>query len=185
MPHPLAALPLQDSFEPLSFLVQFAVYESMKTLFETFRLSEDKARQPAYVSAVIGGGSKIIASTITYPYQVVKSRLQQRDQILTQAETTAESVAATPKYNGTIDCVKKIWRCVCSLYLSFCSILFIEKSLDCVNLCRQDGIRGFFRGVIPNALKVAPSAALTFLVYEESMLFLKALNADAESPSSN
>jgi hypothetical protein len=28
---------------------------------------------------------------------------------------------------------------------------------------------GFFRGVVPNALKVAPSAALTFLVYEEAM----------------
>jgi hypothetical protein len=28
---------------------------------------------------------------------------------------------------------------------------------------------GFFRGAVPNALRVAPSAALTFLVYEEMM----------------
>lgn len=39
---------------------------------------------------------------------------------------------------------------------------------------RSEGAVGFFRGVIPNSLKVAPSAAVTFLVYEEIMKLLKA-----------
>ena len=31
---------------------------------------------------------------------------------------------------------------------------------------RVEGARGFFKGVWPNALRVAPSAALTFWCYE-------------------
>lgn len=40
-------------------------------------------------------------------------------------------------------------------------------------LYRTEGVVGFFRGVIPNSLKVAPSAAVTFLVYEEIMKLFK------------
>ena len=120
----------------------------MKKLFESIRKEEDKHRQPAFVSALLGGGSKIIASTVTYPYQVIKSRLQQRDQI-EQNPTKGNAKTAVPKYNGTLDCIVKLWR--------------------------QESIFGFFRGVVPNALKVAPAAALTFLVYEESMHMLKDL----------
>jgi solute carrier family 25 phosphate transporter 23/24/25/41 len=31
---------------------------------------------------------------------------------------------------------------------------------------RDEGIRGFYRGMIPNYLKVVPSISITFLVYE-------------------
>jgi solute carrier family 25 folate transporter 32 len=87
-------------------------------------------QQPAWVSVLMGGASKIVASTATYPSQVIKSRLQQRD-----------GSPTTKRYAGLVDCVLKI--------------------------SRQEGLAGFFRGVLPNALKVAPSAALTFVVYEE------------------
>eukprot|EP01035_Chromulina_nebulosa_P021238 gene21238-27517_t len=40
---------------------------------------------------------------------------------------------------------------------------------------RKEGLLSFFRGVIPNALKVAPNAAITFLVYEETMKILKSI----------
>ena len=38
---------------------------------------------------------------------------------------------------------------------------------------RKDGAVGFFRGAVPNALKVAPSSAITFLVYEECLKVLQ------------
>jgi solute carrier family 25 folate transporter 32 len=41
-----------------------------------------------------------------------------------------------------------------------------------VKIWRQDGAVGFFRGIIPNILKVVPSSALTFLVYEETLKLL-------------
>lgn len=34
---------------------------------------------------------------------------------------------------------------------------------------RLEGATGFFKGAVPNAVRVAPSAALTFLVYESIM----------------
>ena len=46
----------------------------------------------------------------------------------------------TREYAGVRDCALRIWR--------------------------REGIYGFFKGCIPNALRVAPSAAITFVVYE-------------------
>jgi solute carrier family 25 phosphate transporter 23/24/25/41 len=42
----------------------------------------------------------------------------------------------------------------------------------CVCASRGEGVRGFFRGLVPNCMKVAPSAAVTFLVYEETLKLL-------------
>jgi len=112
--------------------IQFAVYEWLKTMATLVQKRELNDQQPAWVSIMIGGSAKIVASTITYPYQVIKSRLQQREVSL--SPTSA-------RYQGMLDCIIKTYR--------------------------QEGPLGFFRGVVPNALKVAPSAALTFVVYEE------------------
>ena len=57
--------------------IQFAVYEYLKNMSATFRSSSSDS-QPAVVSMAFGGVSKIVAATLTYPYQVVKARLQQR-----------------------------------------------------------------------------------------------------------
>ena len=50
----------------------------------------NKSDQPSFLSMITGSTSKILASTVTYPYQVIKSRLQQREsskQIHTQLQT--------------------------------------------------------------------------------------------------
>jgi hypothetical protein len=46
-------------------------------------------------------------------------------------------------YVGLISTVRKIWT--------------------------HEGVSGFFKGAIPNAVRVAPSAAVTFVVYEAVM----------------
>ena len=80
-----------------------------------------------------------IASTITYPIQVIKSRLQQRSQTA-ELLASGEVEIVKREYYGVIHCASKIWKC--------------------------EGFIGFFKGAIPNALRVAPSAAITFVVYE-------------------
>eukprot|EP01039_Chlorochromonas_danica_P008501 gene8501-9371_t len=112
--------------------IQFATYESMKAGYERIQLKTNEPhQQPAWVSLAMGGISKIVASTLTYPYQVVKSRLQQRGS----------------RYRSTWHCTQEVWK--------------------------TEGSRAFFRGMLPNALRVAPSAAITFVVYEECIKLLK------------
>jgi hypothetical protein len=85
------------------------------------------------------------ASTVTYPLQVLKTRLQQRSETV---ELTSEGEVRVVKreYSGVRAAVRRI----------------LEK----------EGPTGFFKGCIPNAVRVAPSAAVTFVVYEGVMDYL-------------
>lgn len=49
-------------------------------------------------------------------------------------------------YDGIIDCAKKIYR--------------------------NEGARGFYKGLTPNMLRIFPSSGLFFLVYESILLKL-------------
>ncbi len=39
-------------------------------------------------------------------------------------------------------------------------------------LFRNEKVRGFYKGLIPNLLRVVPATALTFMVYEHTSHFL-------------
>ncbi|XP_002987576.2 nicotinamide adenine dinucleotide transporter 1, chloroplastic isoform X2 [Selaginella moellendorffii] len=69
--------------------VQFPVYEHLKE-----RLADSGTFGVIGASAA----SKMIASTVTYPHEVVRSRLQE------------QGSSANPRYNGVVDCVQKIWK---------------------------------------------------------------------------
>ncbi|CAN0126350.1 unnamed protein product [Ascophyllum nodosum] len=113
--------------------VQFTVYEWLKA-----RVPKQSENTPLE-SLAMGGVSKIVSTLVTYPTQVIKSRLQQRG-------TEEEVKAGAPRYRGT-------WHCT-------------------TTIARREGMRGFFKGCVPYALRAAPASALTFVVYEE---VLKAL----------
>jgi len=86
-----------------------------------------------------------VASTITYPLQVVKSRMQQPSNSIDL--TSAGDVRVVKRdYAGLVSTIQKVWK--------------------------QEGVTGFFKGAVPNAMRVAPSAAVTFLVYESVMEIL-------------
>jgi solute carrier family 25 folate transporter 32 len=95
----------------------------------------------------MGAISKMVASTVTYPLQVMKSRMQQPASSIELTHAGDVRVVNRNYYTSVLATVSKIWQ--------------------------QEGIVGFFKGAIPNAVRVAPSAAVTFVVYETVMDMLK------------
>jgi len=135
--------------------VQFGTYEYLKTHFGTYTKAKRSTGtknsgighqlQDSIGYLTMGAVSKIIASTATYPLQVIKSRLQQRSQAA-ELSASGEVKIVKREYAGVIDCVARIWK--------------------------REGTRGFFKGCIPNVIRVTPNAAITLVVYESAMNFL-------------
>lgn len=144
--------------------VQFVVYEFLRKHFHYTRAQQQEQTSSSSSSSstsrttvikkfedslgylTIGAISKMVASTVTYPFQVVKSRMQQPSNSI-ELTSSGDVRVVQRDYKGLLATVHKIWK--------------------------QEGISGFFKGAIPNAVRVAPSAAVTFLVYETVMDFLK------------
>lgn len=105
---------------------QFLFYEKMKNSFK---------ERSASSYLLMSSSSKILASLITYPYQVIRSRIQ-----------LAPINQNSYKYNNIRDVLAITWR--------------------------AEGILGFYKGMIPNILRVLPGTCVTFLVYEKVLLFL-------------
>jgi solute carrier family 25 folate transporter 32 len=79
--------------------------------------------------------SKVFAGSVTYPYQVIRSRLQTYD--------------AHRTYRGAADVIYQIWT--------------------------REGAAGFYKGLGPNLFRVLPSTWVTFLVYENTKVYLSNL----------
>lgn len=135
---------------PLHIFVQFVVYEFLKNRFGHYKKAQRGERNQSITDKlhdstgylIMGAIAKIVASTTTYPLQVIKSRLQQRSQAVEISEV-GEIQVSKREYNGVIDCIRRIWI--------------------------NEGVGGFFKGCLPNAVRVAPSAAITFVTYETTL----------------
>ncbi|KAG8441725.1 hypothetical protein GDO86_010781 [Hymenochirus boettgeri] len=110
--------------------LQFMAYEELKMKFNKHlnRPSDTKLSTLEYIT--MAALSKIFAVTATYPYQVVRARLQDQHS----------------RYTGVIDVISRTWR--------------------------KEGVRGFYKGIVPNVLRVTPACCITFVVYENVSHFL-------------
>jgi solute carrier family 25 folate transporter 32 len=111
--------------------LQFVFYEKLKALATGGGRRELSGAAPL----AIGAAAKVLASTATYPWQVVKSRIQQRQ-------------VGDVRYDSMLQSASRIWK--------------------------NEGVRGFYKGIAPNTMRIAPAAAVTFWVYETSMSMLRA-----------
>lgn len=114
--------------------IQFMAYEQLK-IYRARTLTGGQKDLGASDFLILSGLAKVIAGSSTYPYQVVRARLQMYD-----ADST---------YKSARDVVSQVWR--------------------------KEGLKGFYKGLAPNLLRVLPSTWVTFLVYEKVKLYLPKL----------
>lgn len=112
--------------------LQFMAYEELKKGYSRYYGTPINHKLSSTEYLIMASLSKIFAATATYPYQVVRSRLQNQ---YTMAE-----------YKGAVDIIRKTFR--------------------------YEGVKGFYKGLVPNVLRVTPACALTFVVYENVIHFL-------------
>ena len=114
--------------------IQFMAYEQLK-IYRAATLAGGQIDLSAGDYLILSSLAKVIAGSTTYPYQVVRARLQMYD-----ADTT---------YKSARDVVHQVWR--------------------------KEGLRGFYKGMGPNLLRVLPSTWVTFLVYEKTKIYVPKL----------
>lgn len=116
--------------------VQFSVYDPLKKVWRRYvnkgkKGTEEKLGNTA--TLVISGSAKVVAGTVTYPYQVLRSRLQTYD----SEERFGKGIRGV---------AAKLWK--------------------------EEGWKGFYKGLGTNILRVLPATWVTFLVYENARFFL-------------
>jgi solute carrier family 25 folate transporter 32 len=130
--------------------LQFTAYEALKKralAAEAGEAHDSEARLSAAAASGIGVASKLLASGATYPSQVLRARLQQRRESGAAAGAASSAVAE----GGAWSTLR--------------------------GLLQREGLRGLYKGWVPNVLRVLPSSALTFLVYEKVSQALEASDA--------
>ncbi|XP_046674381.1 mitochondrial folate transporter/carrier [Homalodisca vitripennis] len=110
--------------------LQFMTYEEMKNWYNKSRHLPIDAKMGTMEYLTFAALSKLFAAAVTYPYQVVRARLQDQHR----------------EYKGTWDCVDQTWR--------------------------NEGWRGFYKGLIPNLTRVVPATMVTFVTYENVSRYL-------------
>ncbi|KAJ3314491.1 hypothetical protein HDU76_002396 [Blyttiomyces sp. JEL0837] len=113
--------------------LQFMAYEEMKKWWSA-SAGGDISKLGTFEYTVMAVASKVFATACTYPYQLVRARLQNE---------RGKNVV----YQGTLGTIKRVYK--------------------------FEGIRGFYKGLGPNLIRVLPGTIVTFGVYEGLSKFFR------------
>ncbi|TRY97331.1 hypothetical protein DNTS_020615 [Danionella cerebrum] len=117
--------------------LQFFFYNVLKKFLE-----QQEARVTGSVTSLVSGScAGVISKTLTYPFDLIKKRLQ-----VGGFEEARVKFGQVRTYRGFLDCVLRVGR--------------------------EEGIRGFFKGLCPSLLKASLSTGFTFFCYE---IFINAI----------
>lgn len=118
-------------------LIGFTPYNALNfTFYHSYNRNLD-IKNKELNKLLCGGLSGISAVSFTYPTDLIRRRLQIQNSFDKDI----------PKYNGIIDCIKKIYK--------------------------QEGIKGFYKGLIPCYLKIFPAMAIQFWCFDNLSKWIK------------
>jgi len=123
--------------------LDFAVYE---TLRELSIVPKQPNGQPTIVAKLVCGGiAGLVGQTVSYPFDLVRRRLQVQGMELAASHTAKAGGGFVmppdgPRYTGMVDCF--------------------------VKTIKANGFFGLYRGLLPNYLKAVPAVAVSFVVFE-------------------
>jgi solute carrier family 25 folate transporter 32 len=90
--------------------------------------------------------SKLLASCVAYPHEIIRSRLQDAGHARGIQQQSSTPTTKFREYKNVRDAVQTI--------------------------ARDEGLRGFYRGLLPTLMRTVPAAVLTLLSYEKMTEFL-------------
>ncbi|CAG8291169.1 unnamed protein product [Penicillium olsonii] len=124
--------------------LQWVMYEQMKMYLarrDALKKSDPGYEYTSWDSAELWGGrisaaglAKLVAAAITYPHEVVRTRLRQAPTV------SVGNGKVEMKYTGLAQCFKTVWK--------------------------EEGMVAMYGGLTPHLLRVVPSAAIMFGMYE-------------------
>lgn len=118
---------------------------------QLFFHSSDFFSQSNFAYTVMSITSKLAALALTYPYQVVRSRIQVR--------------YTRPFFLGQFDLIPVQDNAAIHQFPNI--PVTIQRTWS------QEGIRGFYRGLGTNLVRVLPGTCVTFVVYENLAWLLR------------
>lgn len=119
--------------------LNFAVYETLKDWsVKHYELRSDM-ELTNWFRLALGSLAGTCGQTVAYPFDVVRRRLQVSG--WAGSATLHSDHGAAIRYRGMIDCFRRT----------------IE----------EEGVRALFKGLLPNYVKVIPSIAIAFVVFEQ------------------
>jgi solute carrier family 25 (mitochondrial folate transporter), member 32 len=122
--------------------VQFPTYEMLKKLLK----GEHKRHESALDLLLASGLSKMTASLLTYPHEVVRSRMMDA-----RAPATISAAAAALGGASKVGLIS-----------------------TCQRIYATEGLLGFYSGLHISLIRVIPNTCITFLTYELILRFAKA-----------
>ncbi|XP_044469155.1 folate transporter 1, chloroplastic isoform X2 [Mangifera indica] len=160
--------------------IQFTTYEELRKAIVDYKFKRSKQNPDngdntlnSVDYAILGGSSKVAAILLTYPFQVIRARLQ--PPFITIKLASGEKSACQ-------------FKPLLFMTLIFCHLQQrpssdgIPRYMDSWHVVKEtfrfEGFRGFYKGITPNLLKNAPASSITFIVFENVLNFLRMARKD-------
>ncbi|CAI2374329.1 unnamed protein product [Moneuplotes crassus] len=135
-------------------VIQMTCYENLNKLFG-YKESEKSYKKIS--PFFIGGISKCLASTLLHPLTLVKTRQQK------QRFSTKEAQRIIDK-----NLSEEVTKAAKNADVYYVTIHDSAKSIF-----RNEGMRGFYKGLSPNLIRIFPSSGVFFMIYEAMLKFLE------------